>query len=63
MKTFVNLKLFATLAEYTPENTHYYPVPAGSTVKNLLDSLNIPLSKAKLIFVNNVRVEPDAVIH
>jgi len=62
MKTFVQLKLFATLANHTPENADRYPVSPGSTIKNLLDSLNIPLSEAKLIFVNNVRVGPEAVI-
>lgn len=63
MKTFVQLKLFATLANYTPENADRYPVSPGSTIKNILDALNIPLSEAKLIFINNVRVEPDAVIY
>ncbi len=63
METFISIKLFATLDQFTPVNADRYPISSGSTVKELLAKLNIPLSSAKLIFVNSVRSEPDDVLH
>lgn len=62
MDTSINLKLFATLADFTPPNAGSYPVTPGITVKDLLEKLNIPLSEVKLIFINNVRAELETII-
>lgn len=62
METYVQIKLFATLADHTPVDADRYPATIGMTIKDLLKKLNVPLSEVKLIFVNSVRVEADTVI-
>ncbi len=62
METFIKIKLFATLDQFTPANADRYPISPGDTVNELLAELNIPLSSAKLIFVNSVRSEPDTIL-
>ncbi|MGD9210244.1 MAG: MoaD/ThiS family protein [Desulfobacteraceae bacterium] len=63
METFVQLKLFATLHQFMPENADSYPVDSGCTVRELLKKLNIPRSESKLIFINNVRADLETVLH
>lgn len=64
MKTFITLKLFATLKSYTPDgmDTDQYPVRPGITVQDLVNELGIHDKEAKLIFVNGVRVPRDMVL-
>ena len=51
----VQLKLFAGLAPFAPENTDQVPIESGVTVEELLRQLNIPSEKARLIFIDGVK--------
>lgn len=62
METFIQLRLFATLEPFTPENADHFPVIKGCTVTSLLESLKIPPEEAKLVFINSVRAEPETII-
>jgi molybdopterin converting factor small subunit len=55
MNATISLKLFATRAKRTPENSTRYPITPGTTVLDIVDKLNITENEAKLIFVNNKR--------
>ncbi len=55
----IQLKLFATLRAYTPENAETYPIEPGTTVKQIVDTLGIPVEEAKLVFVNSIRRDFD----
>ena len=55
MKKHVQVKLFATLARYAPPNAEDYPLKKGTTIRDLLQQLEIPENEAKLIFINGIR--------
>jgi len=55
MQTFISLKLFATLSNYTPASADKYPVESGTTVRVLMEQLGVPEDEVKLIFVNGVK--------
>jgi molybdopterin converting factor small subunit len=55
----IQLKLFATLKAFTPENADRYTVPPGTTVGDIVDQLQIPVKDAKLIFINSIRRDLD----
>jgi molybdopterin converting factor small subunit len=63
MNVTIDLKLFATLAARLPSNATEYAIEDGITISQLIDRLDISPSEAKLIFVNGVRTELDAVLH
>ena len=46
---------FATLAGKIPLNAAHYPIDPGMPVEALLVRLQIPLSEAKLIFINGIK--------
>lgn len=48
----IEIKLFVTLAAFTPENADNFTVQEGTTVEMLIRELNIPADTVKLIFVN-----------
>ena len=54
----IELKLFASLAVYMPENTAggfcSMAVSEGTTIRELLEQLNVPLENVKLIFLNGI---------
>ena len=54
----VEINLYATLARYLPEkvreNDRMMEVKNGTTVGELLQQLNIPTEKAKLVFLDGV---------
>ena len=52
MKTSIQIKLFASLGRYTPDNSDSFPIDPGITVLALALHLGIPIESAKLIFVN-----------
>jgi len=62
----IEVNLFATLVKYKPENTGRKPwietCEDGITVNALLGVLNVPLEEVKVVFVNNVRADGDAVL-
>lgn len=51
----IQLKLFAGLAPFAPENADRVPIESGVSVERLLRQLNIPSEKAHLIFINGVK--------
>jgi len=55
----IQLKLFAALTPYTPENADRVPVVAGMTVRELIDQLAVPIAKCHLIFINGVKESLD----
>ena len=54
----ISVNLFATLVQFKPEGAGREPFemecPEGTTIQNVLEMLNIPSFKARIIFVNNV---------
>jgi molybdopterin converting factor small subunit len=57
MTSHIQIKLFASLQEFTPPSSDEYPIDAGLSIQSLLEQLNIPPEKAKLIFVNGVKAD------
>ena len=55
----IQLKLFAALTPFTPDNSDRVPIGSGVTVREVLDQLEIPLAKAHLIFINGVKKNLD----
>ena len=62
MKSHVQIKLFASLQEFTPPSPDKYPIDAGLTVHGLLEKLKVPQGKAKLIFINGVKANFSATL-
>jgi len=62
MKSHIQIKLFASLQEFTPPSSDKYPLDAGLTIHSLLEQLNIPPEKAKLIFINGVKADLTATL-
>ena len=62
----IEVNLFATLVQYKPENTDRKPwietCEDGITVNSLLGVLKVPLDEVKVIFVNRMRADGDAVL-
>ena len=62
MRISIDLKLFATLHKFTPQASDAHVVEAGTSVRTLVQQLGIPELKAKLIFINNIKVTLDSVL-
>jgi molybdopterin converting factor small subunit len=62
----IEIKLYATLARYLPdkfrESNGILELKDGITIGQLLQQLNIPSEKAKLIFLDGVHADMDAVL-
>ena len=54
-QTHIQLKLFAGLAPFAPENGDRVPIESGVSVETLLRQLKIPSEKAHLIFIDGVK--------
>jgi molybdopterin converting factor small subunit len=57
MKAQINIKLFASLQQFMPASADNYTIEAGVTIQRLLEMLEIPQGKAKLIFINGVKAD------
>ncbi len=57
MKPQIQIKLFATLKEFSPPMADQYDIDPGIRISDLLDQIQIPQAKAKLIFINGVKAE------
>jgi len=57
MKSRIQLKLFATLRQFTPPSADDYLIDQGIRICDLLEQIKIPREKAKLIFINGVKAE------
>jgi molybdopterin synthase sulfur carrier subunit len=55
----IHLKFFATLGKFAPPDAACYAVTPGTTVRAVLENLGVPLSQAKLVFVDNVVTSVD----
>lgn len=57
MKTHIQIKLFATLQQFMPDSADNFAIETGTTVQSLLDKLDIPPSKARLIFIDGIKAD------
>jgi molybdopterin converting factor small subunit len=57
MKSHIQIKLFASLSQFMPPSSDDYLIETGINIGNLLEQLNIPQEKAKLIFINGVKAD------
>ncbi len=55
MKPHIQIKLFATLQPFMPPSGEKYFINPGTSIRNLLEELNIPREKAKLIFIDGIK--------
>ena len=62
MKSHIQIKLFATLQQFMPPSSDNYHIEAGISISILLEQLNIPQEKAKLIFVDGIKVDHTATL-
>jgi molybdopterin converting factor small subunit len=58
----IEIKSFATLAKYLPENGQDYPIEPGETVRSLITKLGIPEKDVTLVFINALRSSLDSEI-
>jgi molybdopterin converting factor small subunit len=57
MKSQIHIKLFATLQRFMPSSSNNFAIDSGITIRNLLEQLDIPEEKAKLIFIDGVKAD------
>ncbi len=50
---YIQVKFYATLARYQPENSQAYPVEQGETPESLLHKLGVESNEVKVCFVNS----------
>ena len=55
MTSHIQIKLFANLQPFMPPSGEKYPINPGISIHNLLEQLNIPQEKAKLIFIDGIK--------
>ena len=53
--THIHIKLFATLQRFSPSSADNYAIDPGISIRNLLEKLDIPEEKARLIFIDGVK--------
>jgi molybdopterin converting factor small subunit len=63
MKSQIQIKLFATLQQFTPPSADSYKIEPGMSIRSLLNELEIPESKARLIFIDGLKAELSATLH
>ncbi len=63
MDSAIQIKLFATLMKFLPDNADNYPIEPGVTVAAIVDQLRVPAEQAKLIFIDGRRGSLDSVLH
>ena len=56
----LEVKCFATLASYAPEDGQLRGLPESLDVAGLMRHLGLPVDEVKIIFVNGVHAEPQA---
>ena len=63
----INLNLYAFLTEYLPDkargNPNVLELPAGTTIKQLIAQLQIPLDTPRIIFLNGAHAPLEALIN
>ncbi len=58
----IEVKCYATLMSFQPENAAAFPVEKGETVEGLLGRLGIKAEDVKIVFINGTKVGPDAAL-
>jgi sulfur carrier protein ThiS len=62
----IEVNLYATLSQYIPDGnkgpTHMVDVEEGTTVSDLLRQLGVPTQSAKLIFLDGIHADLEAVL-
>ncbi len=56
----IEIKLFATLAKFLPDNADDFPVEEGETIQSLVDKLGLPEKDVTLMFINSLRSDRDS---
>ena len=62
MEVRIRIKLFATLQSFMPASAENYAIETGTTIRTLLEQLELPENKAKLIFIDGVKAELSTVL-
>jgi molybdopterin synthase sulfur carrier subunit len=62
MESHIQIKLFATLQRFMPASAEKYAIETGTTIRTLLQQLDLPENKAKLIFIDGVKAELTTVL-
>jgi molybdopterin converting factor small subunit len=62
MESHIQIKLFATLQRFMPASAENYAIKTGTTIGTLLQQLDIPEDKAKLIFIDGIKVDLTTVL-
>jgi sulfur-carrier protein len=63
----IKLNLYASLAEYLPDraqgNPNLLELPEGTTIKQLIEQLQIPLDTPRIIFLNGTHAPLEALLN
>ena len=62
MKPQIEIRLFATLQKFMPDSAENFAIEPGTTVGRLIQQLDLPEDKVKLIFINGVKAELTSVL-
>ena len=62
MTMTIDLRLFATLQQFEPPASRAYQIKKDMPVRALVKQLGIPEIKAKLIFINGIKGDLDAIL-
>ena len=62
MQAHLQIKLFATLQKFMPASAENYAIETGTTIRTLLQQIDLPENKAKLIFIDGVKAELTTVL-
>jgi molybdopterin converting factor small subunit len=62
----VKLSLYASLGRYLPDksdsNSCVMEIEKGTTIRDLLDQLNVPLELPKLLLLNGIHAQSETVL-
>lgn len=62
MSRTIQIKLFATLAARLPAHADDYPIGEKTSVRDVVQALEIPEKNAKLVFVNGEKRSLDTLL-
>jgi len=62
-KTYITIKLFASLIKFAPDSADKYPISSDTRIRDIINRLGIPEDKAKLIFIDGIKGELDSTLH
>lgn len=63
MTAHIQIKLYATLKNKTPDTADHYPIEPGITIEALMADLGVPVKDAKLVFIDGVRKGNESVLN